>query len=48
MRRLHVALAVNDLEATIDDYSERLGAEPTVASAGQYAVWRTLEVAGAR
>jgi catechol 2,3-dioxygenase-like lactoylglutathione lyase family enzyme len=44
MRRVHVALAVNDLEATIHDYSQRLGAEPVTIVAGRYALWRTPEV----
>jgi catechol 2,3-dioxygenase-like lactoylglutathione lyase family enzyme len=44
MRRLHVALAIDDLEATIDDYSRRLGAEPVTVVAGSYALWRTPEV----
>lgn len=44
MRRLHVALAVDDLEATIHDYSQRLGAEPITVVAGTYALWRTPEV----
>lgn len=44
MRRLHVALAVRDLDATIGDYSRRLGAEPVAVVAGRYALWRTPEV----
>jgi catechol 2,3-dioxygenase-like lactoylglutathione lyase family enzyme len=44
MRRLHVALAVDDLEATIRDYSQRLGAEPVTVVPGTYALWRTPEV----
>jgi catechol 2,3-dioxygenase-like lactoylglutathione lyase family enzyme len=44
MRRLHVALAVDDLVATVRDYSERLGAEPIAVVPGRYALWRTPEV----
>jgi catechol 2,3-dioxygenase-like lactoylglutathione lyase family enzyme len=44
MRRLHLALAVDDLDATIHDYSERLGAEPVAVLVGKYALWRTPEV----
>jgi catechol 2,3-dioxygenase-like lactoylglutathione lyase family enzyme len=44
VRRLHVALAVDDLEATIRDYSVKLGADPIVVVAGAYALWRTAEV----
>jgi catechol 2,3-dioxygenase-like lactoylglutathione lyase family enzyme len=44
MRRIHVALAVDDLEATIADYTARLGAEPVAVVPGKYALWRTPEV----
>ncbi|MGH9089089.1 MAG: hypothetical protein ACRDYZ_13435 [Acidimicrobiales bacterium] len=44
MRRIHVALAVDDLEATVDDYTERLDAEPVAVVPGKYALWRTDEV----
>ncbi|HUZ19523.1 MAG TPA: hypothetical protein VMU75_03000 [Acidimicrobiales bacterium] len=44
MRRVHVALAVDDLEATIRGYTERLGADPVAVVAGRYALWRTAEV----
>jgi len=44
MRRLHVALAVDDLESTIQDYSGRLGAAPVAVVDGKYALWRTAEV----
>jgi hypothetical protein len=44
MRRLHIALAVDDLDATIHDYSQRLGAAPVAVVAGVYALWRTAEV----
>jgi catechol 2,3-dioxygenase-like lactoylglutathione lyase family enzyme len=44
VRRLHVALAVDDLEASIRDYSERLGAAPVAVVPGAYALWRTAHV----
>lgn len=44
MRRLHVALAVDDLDATIADYSGRLGADPVAVVPGRSALWRTPEV----
>jgi hypothetical protein len=44
MRRIHVALAVDDLEATIVDYTARLRAPPIVVVTGKYALWRTTEV----
>ena len=44
MRRIHIALAVDDLQRSIDDYRERLGAEAAVIVSGRYALWRTPEV----
>jgi hypothetical protein len=44
MRRLHVALAVDDLDATIRDYTGRLGGDPVAVVPGKYALWRTPEV----
>lgn len=41
MRRLHIALATDNIEATIDDYSRRLGSPPCTAIPGEYALWRT-------
>jgi catechol 2,3-dioxygenase-like lactoylglutathione lyase family enzyme len=43
-RRFHIALAVDDLDATIADYTVRLGERPAVVVDGRYAVWRTPEV----
>lgn len=44
MRRIHVALAVDDLDATVADYTARLGAPPVAVVPGAYALWRTGEV----
>lgn len=41
MKRFHIALAVADLDASIADYSARLGQPPQVVVAGTYAMWRT-------
>ena len=41
MKRFHIALAVNDLDTSIKDYSQRLGQEPTVVVVDRYAMWRT-------
>lgn len=41
MRRFHISLAVADLEASIRDYSRRLGVEPAAVVTGKYAMWRT-------
>jgi hypothetical protein len=44
MRRIHIALAVDDLEATISDYTVRLASPPVAVVPGKYALWRTPEV----
>ncbi|HTV83834.1 MAG TPA: hypothetical protein VME63_00395 [Dyella sp.] len=41
MKRFHIALAVRDLDASIADYSTRLGQRPNAVVAGKYAMWRT-------
>jgi catechol 2,3-dioxygenase-like lactoylglutathione lyase family enzyme len=41
MKRFHIALAVADLNASIADYSERLGQPPSAVVPGLYAMWRT-------
>lgn len=41
MKRFHIALAVADLEASLADYSVRLGQPPSAVVPGQYAMWRT-------
>lgn len=41
MKRFHIALAVSDLNASIADYSVRLGQSPQVVVADTYALWRT-------
>ena len=41
MKRFHIALAVKDLDESIEDYSIRLGASATVVVPGSYAMWRT-------
>ena len=41
MKRFHIALAVENLDSSITDYSLRLGQNPTVVVSGKYAMWRT-------
>lgn len=41
MRRFHISLAVADLQASVRDYSQRLGVTPTAVVTGKYAMWRT-------
>ena len=39
--RIHIALSVSDVEASVEDYSQRLATRPCVIVSGQYALWRT-------
>ena len=41
MRRIHIALAVGNIDDSIADYLKRFGAEPTVVVKEKYAMWRT-------
>jgi len=41
MRRFHIALAVADLQVSIEDYRQRLGVPPTAVVPGKYALFRT-------
>lgn len=43
-KKLHVAIATNDIERSIADYSARLGAPPCSSVANEYALWRTETV----
>ncbi len=44
MKRFHLAIGVDDVEASVADYCKRLGAEPVVVIPGQYALWRTPQL----
>lgn len=44
MRKLHLAISTDQIEATIEDYSQRLGARPCSMVAGEYALWRTASL----
>ena len=41
MKKLHLAIATQDITATIEDYSDRLDAKPCLIVEGEYALWRT-------
>lgn len=41
MKRFHISIAVSNFEASLGDYSQRLGVQPCVVSEGRYALWRT-------
>lgn len=40
MRRLHIAIAVADIDASVRDYRSRLGQEPALVVPHEYALWR--------
>ena len=41
MKKLHLAIATQDIAATVKDYSDRLNAQPCLIVEGEYALWRT-------
>lgn len=41
MKKLHVAIGTADIDASVVDYSKRLGQAPEVVVPGNYALWRT-------
>ncbi len=41
MKKLHIAISTDQIDATVADYSLRVGAPPCVFIAGEYALWRT-------
>ena len=41
MKKIHLAIATNDIVATVKDYSQRLGCKPIVVVPNEYALWRS-------
>ena len=41
MKKIHIAIGVSDISRSVKDYSERLGCQPVVVIANEYALWRT-------
>jgi len=41
MKRFHISVSTADFEASVRDYTARLGAPPDVSIPGRYARWRT-------
>ena len=41
MKKFHIAIGVADIDASIPDYSSRMGCSPEVVVPNQYALWRT-------
>lgn len=42
MNRFHIAINTHDIAASVEDYTRRLGTEPEVLVADEYALWRTV------
>jgi len=40
VRRIHIALAVGSIADSVEDYTDRIGENPTVVVRGKYAMWR--------
>ena len=41
MKRFHLALGTADVDASVVDYTARIGSAPVTHVPGQYALWRT-------
>lgn len=41
MKRFHISIAVTDYDASVADYTKRLGCAPDKQVKGRYARWRT-------
>lgn len=41
MKKIHIAISTDNIEKTIEDYSQRFGAMPCAIIKGEYALWRT-------
>ena len=44
MKRIHIAISVQDIAASVEDYSKRFGCQPCVIVPNEYALWRTDSV----
>ena len=44
MRKFHIAIGVTDIEKSIEDYSIRLGDNPSIHIEGEYALFRTASI----
>jgi hypothetical protein len=44
MNKIHIAIAAHDIIASVEDYSKRLGCQPCVVVANEYALWRTESI----
>ncbi|MCY4045116.1 MAG: hypothetical protein OXE99_08550 [Cellvibrionales bacterium] len=44
MKVIHLAIATNEIDKSIIDYTERLGVEPSIVIPNEYALWRTRQI----
>lgn len=44
MKRIHIAISTTNIQASVAEYTKRLGAKPVAYIANEYALWRTNEV----
>lgn len=44
MKRFHIAIGARDVKQSVDDYSARLGCEPSLVVPDEYALWRTNQL----
>ena len=44
MKKIHIAIATNDIDETVKDYSSRLGFEPSLVIPDEYALWRNEKI----
>ena len=44
MKIIHLAIATNEIEKSVRDYTERLGVEPSIVVPDEYALWRTEQI----
>lgn len=40
MKKIHLAIATNNIAATVEDYTQRLGCAPVLVIPTEYALWR--------
>lgn len=44
MKVIHLAIATNEIDKSVKDYTERLGKEPSIVVPDEYALWRTEQI----
>ena len=44
MKVIHLAIATNEIDKSVKDYTERLEKEPSIVVPDEYALWRTEQI----